>query len=114
MNESEGGCHELPKEVVEAFVKEHLRPYELDVAMPSKCSEIEGAFKKFVETEANADVLRQALRQILLYKPGWTINKCGTRKRGNVNVYTQDGVTMTLKPKGQLVFPDAAASSSGV
>jgi hypothetical protein len=112
-NESEGGGHELPKEVVEAFVKEHLRPYALGVTMPSKCSEIEGAFKKFVEIETNTDVLRQALRQVLLYKPGLTIGKFETRKRGNVNAYTRDGVTMTLKPNDQLVFSNAA-SSSGV
>ena len=59
----------------------------------------------------DADARRQALRKELMYKPGHSIPKNGSRKRTNVNVYTKDGQVMTLKPVAILT---SAASSSAL
>jgi hypothetical protein len=118
MNESEGGCHEMKKDVVEKFVEERLEVYTTKLAPPAAFTAIEAAFKQWLEPAVvDQEVLRHALRTVLMYKPAVCISKFGTRKRTSVNAYTKDNETMTLKPKAVLVFPGAApdaASSSGV
>ena len=118
MNEREGNCHELEKEVVEKFVEERLEVYTTKLAPPAAFTAIEAAFKQWLEPAVvDQEVLRQALRTVLMYKPAVCINKFGTRKKTSVNAYTKGNETMTLKPKAVLVVPGAApdaASSSGV
>ena len=118
MNEREGNCHELNKEVVEKFIEERLEVYTTKLAPPAAFTAIEAAFKQWLEPAVvDQEVLRQALRTVMLYKPAVNIGKFGTRKRTSVNAYTKDNEIMTLKPHGQLVFTQAvagAASSSGV
>ena len=62
---------------------------------------------------AGQDVIRQALRRDMLYKPGQNIAKCGARKRTTVCTYIKDNLIMTLKPKELEVKQAAAAPSSG-
>ena len=118
MNEREGNCHELEKEVVEKFIEERLEVYTTKLAPPAAFTAIEAAFKQWLEPAVvDVEVLRHALRTVLMYKPAVCISKFETRKRTSVNAYTKDNEIMTLKPNGQLVFPGAApdaASSSGV
>jgi phage/plasmid-associated DNA primase len=124
MNESEGGCHELAKDAVEKFVKERLEVYTTKLAPPAGFTTIEAAFKQWLEPAVvDQEVLRQAMRTVLMFKPAVTIAKFGTRKKTSVNAYTKNNEIMTLKSKEQLELErtlktaaDAAAatSSSGV
>ena len=117
MRESDAACHEIPKALVGEFVQKRLCVYSTDLLLPSTCNTIEDAFRQHLETTVEHDVLRQALRQTLFYKPGHTIQKHGSRKRCNVNVYLHEGKVMTIKPASPFGIPTgsgAASSSSGV
>ena len=113
MRESEGGCHELTRDEVEKFVAERLCAYVVDVKLPSNGTAVEEAFRRYLEPAVmEDDALRQAQRGVLMYKPAVSISKHGTRKRANVNVYTHNGKTMTIKPKGQLELKPAEVATS--
>ena len=90
--------------------------------LPSSATAIEEAFRQWLEPKvAGQDVIRQALRREMLYKPGQNIAKHGARKRTTHNTYLKSNVIMTLKSKEQLELErtlkaasEAASSSSGV
>ena len=113
MRESDTARHELPKKDVDKFVEERLCAYVVDVKLPSNGTAVEEAFRRYLEPAVMEDeALRQALRGVLMYKPAVSMSKHGTRKRANVNVYTHNGKTMTIKPKGQLELKPAEVATS--
>ncbi len=113
MRESDAACLELPRTTVVEFIQRRFKAYTVCSELPSKRSAIEDAFRLYSDnTSVEQDVLRQGLRLELLYKPGHTIAKCGSRKRSNVSVYIKDGVVMTIKPSVPLAFPSTSAASS--
>jgi hypothetical protein len=94
--------YEVDKHMVEKFVAERLMPYEPAEAKPASSSQLDSEFAIFIRQGAAAgfteEAARRTLRKHLQYKAGYVIKKMGTRARTSVNVYMNEGTTLTLRP----------------
>ena len=89
-------------DAIAKFVKEKVITWEPGEKLPPSAPEVDKACEYFCAGEkvpqVSMDMYRLGLRRHLVYKPGHTCNKVGSRKKTSVNCYLLNGQPIAVKP----------------